>query len=279
MIDSFDYKEPRCAMCEGKNFYYPDKDAKQGSIPVARVIEKLDEHINNFDYQNADKLLSYWREEAAILNDVSGELSVLSEMMGLYRRTNEKDKGLNAVYRGFELIEKNNLEGLVSTATIYLNGATTLKCFNKAKDAIPYYIKAEEIYLNNLDKNDYKMGGLYNNMALAYVDLKDFEKADELYKKALNVMENIGGDKLLEAALTLVNMAHMYFEFLDIEEGVKKAQICMDKAYDYLSLNEIERNSYYAFCVSKCIPSFRYFKYESKLEELERRVKQINDRA
>lgn len=278
MIDSFDYKEPRCSLCEGKDFYYPDKDAQQGSIPVARVIEKLDEYLNKADYDNASRLLEYWQSEAKELKDVSGELTVLSEMMGLYRRTNDSTKGLDAVDRGFYLISNNNLEELVSTATIYLNGATTLKCFGKVEESIQFYKKAEEIYVKNLNPDDYKMGGLYNNMALAYVDLKNFEEAEKLYKKALEIMENIGKDKLLEAALTLVNMAHMYFDFLDIDTCVEKAQSCMEKAYDYLNYKEIKHDGYYAFCVSKCIPSFKYFKYDAKTEELERRVKEIYDR-
>lgn len=278
MIDSFDYKEPACALCEGKNFYYPDKDAKQGSIPVSRMMEKLDEYLNKADYVSADNLLTYWQQEAKELNDVSGELSVLSEMMGLYRRTNNKEKGLFAVDRGFELIAKHNLEEMVSTATVYLNGATTLKCFGKAEESIQFYKKAEDIYLKNLDPYDYKMGGLYNNMALAYVDLNDFEKSEMMYLKALEIMEHIGKDKLLEAALTLVNMAHMYFKFLDDEECINKVKQCMDKAYDYLTLKDIEQNGYYAFCVSKCVPSFKYFEYESKSEELDRRVKAIYDR-
>ena len=43
MIDPFDYKEPACATCGGKEFYSPDKDAPAGRIPIRRVIEKADE--------------------------------------------------------------------------------------------------------------------------------------------------------------------------------------------------------------------------------------------
>ena len=43
MIDPFDYKEPSCATCGGKDFYYPNPDAPKGRIPVSRIIEKLDQ--------------------------------------------------------------------------------------------------------------------------------------------------------------------------------------------------------------------------------------------
>lgn len=41
-IDEFDYKEPACATCGGKEFYYPETET-HGTIPVKRIIEKEDE--------------------------------------------------------------------------------------------------------------------------------------------------------------------------------------------------------------------------------------------
>lgn len=41
-IDEFDYKEPACATCGGKEFYYPETET-HGTIPVERIIEKEDE--------------------------------------------------------------------------------------------------------------------------------------------------------------------------------------------------------------------------------------------
>ena len=75
MIDSFDYKEPSCKLCDGKSFYYPDKDAPIGHIPVSRIIEKLDACYNKNDYVEAGRLLFYWQKEAQNLLDKRGELS------------------------------------------------------------------------------------------------------------------------------------------------------------------------------------------------------------
>lgn len=276
MLNPEDYKEPSCKVCT-TNFYNPNEDEPDGRIPISRVIEKLDETLAKEDYEAADRLLSYWQQEAESLKDYSGELTVLSEMMGLYRRTNNKERGLWAVNRGFVLINAHNLDNLVSTATIFLNGATTLKHFGNPRKAIEWYQHVYEIYKDNLDPNDYNMAGLFNNMALSYVEVKDYDRAEKLYKQALKIMEHIAKDKkdkLLEAAITLVNMAYLYFESSTFDSCVQKTLECMDKAYEYFTNKEIPLNGYFAFCCSKSIPAFKYFGYDSKTEHLERLIEE-----
>ena len=60
MIDPFDYKEPACALCGGKEFYAPDENAPAGRIPVKRIMAKLDESFNRNDMAEAGRLLEYW---------------------------------------------------------------------------------------------------------------------------------------------------------------------------------------------------------------------------
>ena len=64
MLDKFDYAEPACPLCDGKDFYYPQKDAPLGKIPVDRIIDKVDSLFNKNDYEEAGRLLEYWKNEA-----------------------------------------------------------------------------------------------------------------------------------------------------------------------------------------------------------------------
>ena len=146
MIDSFDYKEPSCKLCDGKSFYYPDKDAPIGHIPVSRIIEKLDACYNKNDYVEAGRLLFYWQKEAQNLLDKRGELSIVNELLGHLRKVFDKDNGLKAIDRASELISLLKAEDNFSSATIYLNMATTLKAFNKPQQALALYEKAFAIY-------------------------------------------------------------------------------------------------------------------------------------
>ncbi len=274
-LDPFDYKEPRCSQCGGENFYYPDGDKPDGAIPVDRIIRKIDALFDKNDYAAAGRILEHWEKEARLLKDRRGELSVQSELMGYYRKTGEKEKGLKSVERGLELVKLLGGEDGVSSATVYLNAATTLKAFGEAERALPLYEKAENIYGARLDENDARRAGLYNNHALALVDLKRYKEAESLYKRALAVMEKAEHGQA-DAAVTYVNMAHLYETWQNDEE---KISACMEQAEELLNTPSLPRNGYYAFVCSKCAPSFGYFGYFLVDEELQKRAKEIYERA
>ena len=125
MLDPFDYKEPACALCGGEAFYNYDPNKQQGTIPVDAVICKLDAYLAREDYTEGARILRYWVEEAQMLRDRRGELSVQNEILGLSRRIGDKTWGLSAVSRCLQLIAEIGGEGLLSTATILLNAALT----------------------------------------------------------------------------------------------------------------------------------------------------------
>ncbi len=262
------YDMQPCCDINGKNARYGKR------IDVRRVIEKLDSFFNKNDLVSAGRLLEYWRTEAEVIGDLNGELSIISEMIGYYRKTSEKEKALTAVSRAVTLIEILKNEKTVSAATVYLNAATTLKAFGKAAEAMPLYEKAYTIYKENLDENDPKFGGFYNNVGLAYADIGEKEKAEKAYRSAISVMmKNINGKP--EVAITYVNLAHLY-EKDGRKEDIKEA---LNTAKTLLEDKSIPRNGYYAFVLSKCAPSFRYFDYNEIAEKMEKEGKEIYERA
>ncbi len=274
MIDKFDYAEPACPLCDGKDFYYPEGEMPKGTIPVDRIIDKVDSLFNKNDYTEAGRILEYWKNEAISLCDKRGELAIQSELIGYYRKQSNMEKGLLSVTRARELINELNQECTVSGATITINCATAYKAFGKSTAAIPLYIRAEEIYKKLLSPNDEKFGGLYNNMALALVDLGEFEMAKESYSKALNVMEMAEHGEA-ECAITYINMAHMYEAMGNIE----KMYSCMDKAYELLQSKSLVHDGYYAFVIEKCAPSFEYFGKSGIAEAMKKEAAEIYARS
>lgn len=257
MIDGFDYKEPACALCGGKEFYYPNENAPIGRIPTKRIIEKLDDCFNKNDLTEAGRLLRHWQKEAQELKDYFGELSIVNELLGYLRKTGEKEQALLTVERAKFLIEKLANEKSVSFATIYLNAATTLKAFGKAEEAILLYDKAYDIYQSNKEQSKDLFAGYYNNRAVALVDLGKFQEAEQSYFNALKWVEQTENN-LLDSAITYINMAHLY----DIMQNNDKKTDCIFKAYELLNNEKVVQNGYYAFVLSKCAPSFKYFGYE-----------------
>lgn len=261
--------------CSSIGYKKQDTQKPLGRIPVNDFINKLDSLFNKNDLVGAGKLLDYWHNEAVRLYDKRGELSVVNEELGYFRKTNDKEKALSSVERSIELITELAIENTVSSATIFLNAATTLKAFGKAENALPLYDKTLAIYRANLPANDKLFGGFYNNYGLSLTDLKRYGDAENAFLKAIEVMLENENSKP-EIAITYINLAHLYEEFDErSEEDIK---ICLDSAEEYLYDKDIVHNGYFAFVLSKCAPSFRHFGRLEKALEMEKLSEALYER-
>ena len=269
-----EYEEKRCLL----NTTDPeDKTANRERIPIRHVVDKLDRALARGDYAEGMRLLDYWTREARALGDEDGELSVTSELLGLSRRVNDREKGLAAIDRALELLEKSGLADTVSGATILLNASTTKKHFGDPEGAIPLYRQAEAVYLARLSPDDERLGGLYNNFASSLSETGDRKTAEAYYEKALAVMEKNGAAGLLGVAVTSVNLADFYAAG-DEPEKDEKIGATLERAWAALESPDAPRDGEYAFVASKCAPAFSYYGWFFAAAELEKRVKEIHER-
>ena len=264
-----DYEEPACLL----NMHPEIK-----RIPVSRVIEKLDAFLNRNDYPAAEKHLVYWLAEAEAGKDIRGELTVLNELIGLYRKTGQKEAGLKAITRTLALLNTMGMEGTVSYATTLINAATAYKAFGRAADALPLYRQARAIYEARLEAGDARLAGCYNNMALALTELKAYREAEALFLQALELMlQQEHGEP--EAAITCLNLA----DLIDVEVGSVAGEEAiaayLRRAEDLLNTESIPQNGYYAFVCEKCAPAFGYYGWFYTENELRKRAKAIYERA
>lgn len=265
-----DYLEPGCPLCEDPYGAEP----KVRRIPQQRIIEKMDEYMARRDYDGAERHLLYWLEEARLGQDLRGELMVRNELVGHYRKTQNKEAAFLHGARALELLAELEFEGTISSGTTYVNVATAYNAFGEQEESLRLFEKARAVYESVPGTDPSLLGGLYNNMALVCVALKQFDRADDLYKKALQVMAEVpGGD--LEQAITCINMA----DAAEAELGPEAAEgrICelMDRAYALLDQTSAPRDGYYAFVCEKCAPAFSWYGYFLQAEELNRRAGEI----
>ncbi len=247
-------------------------------IPRDRVLEKLDSLLRANDYEGAKRLLKYWLSEAEFERDEQGILLIKNELMGLCRKLGQEDEALKYANEALELTKKMGIEENVGAATTYLNSATVFKAFGRAEKGIELFELARKIYERNLSPLDDRLAGLYNNMALALVDLKQFDRAEELYRKALSVLENIDG-KEPEQAITYLNMATAR----EMERGLKEArneiELLSQKAMACLEIGKDRKDGNYAFVCEKCASVFGYYGYEDYAQKIKERSGRIYEGA
>ncbi len=245
-----------------------------GRIPVARILDKADSLFGRNDYIAAGKLLLYWKAEAITLGDLHGELTMESELVGYYRKQNDRQAGLAACERALELVDALEQCEMASGATVFINCATAYQSFGMAEEALPLYRRAEAVYQKVLKAGDARFGGLYNNMALALVALGKWEEAEKAYQAALSVMAQAPRGEA-ECAITCINLAYLY-EHIGTEAQVRG---CMDRAYALLQSENLPHDGYYAFVLEKCAPAFRDFGDNAAYEQLKKEAERIYART
>ena len=266
VIKAEDYEEPVCLLNMKRDNVNP--------IDTRRFIEKLDEYLGRNDYAGAERHLKYWLMEAKNGNDLRGEFSVANEMMGLYRKLGREAEAIAATENTLRLIDEIGLGNEIAGGTAFVNIATVLKAFGKAEKALPYYKRAKEIYEKLLAPTDGRLGGLYNNMALALCDLKEYDKAVSYYEKAIGIMEqNENGEQ--ECAISYLNMANVREMQFDSEKAEEYISDYIEKAKKLLDTPTLPQNGYHAFVCEKCAPTFEYYGYFLYANELKERAKRI----
>ena len=239
------------------------------SLSVGRILDKLDEHLHRNDYDAARQHLLYWLAEAESAGDIPAEVAVRNELMGLYRKLGQQEPAVEMAEAALRRVRPDT----VTAATTYLNAATVYKAFSAADKALPLYEQAQSIYERDLAPTDTRLAGLYNNMALALVDLGRYEQAEERYHQALAIV-TAHPEGAPEAAITHLNLASAAEARLGLEEGEAVIAHHLEQAQTLLEGYE-KRDGNYAFVCEKCASVFTYyghFAYGNELAERARRI-------
>ncbi len=265
-----DYVEPACPLC--------DDPYKVQSIPQQRIIEKMDEYMSRRDYAGAEKHLLYWLEEAKMNRDLRGELMLRNELIGHYRKVQNKEKAFENIDAALQLLQDLDFEGTISSGTTYVNSATACNAFGENERSLRLFEKAKAVYESAPGVQPALMGGLYNNMALTCAALGKYKEAMELYQQASEAMSRVENGEL-EQAITCLNMADTLEKMSGMEQNENRIYELLDQAYDLLKDSHGADEGYYAFVLEKCAPTFAYFGYFMAAEELEQKAAEIYARA
>jgi len=239
------------------------------SVSIGRIIEKLDSLLDAKDFDGAERHLKYWVAEAQSVGDKRAVLSLLNEQIGFYRKNGRREDCFTVCVETDRLVSELGLSDSVSGATSYLNIATGYKSFDENDKALLYYEKALLLYERDLPDNDSRLGGLYNNMAIALTAKGDFMRAEGMYKKAISVISQYASFKP-EEAVTYLNMTDLLYAADFTDDTIEKAEVYIKRAMELLEDESIDRNGDYAFVIEKCYPVFEhygYFDYAATLKE------------
>ena len=245
-----------------------------GPIPVVRIRERVDSLTAKPDYDGAARLLEYWRAEAQAAGDRRGEFVVLNEMMGVYRKMGDREKAVRSADEALALIGPLGTGETVSAGTAFVNAGTVYDCFGDPAGAVQRFEEARRIYEGSLAESDERLGGLYNNMALALAGCGRFDEAFRRYGQAMAVMEKQPAGQP-EQAITLLNMANAAEAARGPEAAEEEIAGYLQRAEALLLDPARQKNVYFAFVCEKCAPTFSYYGWFRTAAELEQTAAEI----
>ena len=247
---------------------------RKDEMNTDRILSKLDEYFQKNDYVGAERHLKYWLDEAKSLDDQRSVLLICNELIGLSRKTIQETKTFEYTEQALNILKHLDIESSTAAATTYINIGTAYKAFGKPEASLPFFEKAKVIYERELEASDSRLGGLYNNMALTFSDLKRFDEAYSMYARALDIMKYAERGEL-EQAITHLNIAST----LETEKGALDADEEINEqliiAQGLLDTYATATDGYYAFVCEKCASVFGYYGYFLYENELKERVKSI----
>lgn len=221
------------------------------AFDLERFYRELDEHYAAHDNEAVEDFLKKSREKAyedglvmpvnhgcpscvPTLEPNWNYVSVCNEMACFYRGLSRFQDSLDTFSLAQKELESLYRQNTPEYATVLLNKAGTCRYMGDLKQAMEYFRKAAGILERASESSESETGGkapdrqilagLYNNMGLLYLDMKEFQDAVSCFQKALPLVEADAG-KITELGSTWNNLAAAY-QALGEREQAGKAVDC-----------------------------------------------------
>lgn len=187
--------------------------------------QKLDGLLSDKKMDEAEEFLTDNIRQALEREDTQALLTVMSELVGLYRVTGKHELSTMFADKAMTIAWGAGLEGTQDYATIVLNAATAYRAAGDYKKAGDLYEKAAQELKNSGCKDAYRYASLYNNISLFYSETGDDERAREELLKALELIRELP-DCEVEEATTYINLSLLYIrrgEYDEAEQYILRA--------------------------------------------------------
>lgn len=187
--------------------------------------QKLDGLLSDKRMDEAEQFLIENVRLAMEREDTQALLTVMSELVGLYRVTGKHDKSEIFADKAMMIAQGAGLCGTQDYATIVLNAATAYRAAGDYEKAGSLYEMAAQELKNSGCEDAYRYASLYNNISLFYSETGDDARAKEELLKALELIKELPNCEV-EEATTYINLSLLYIrheEYAEAEQYILKA--------------------------------------------------------
>lgn len=185
---------------------------------IDQVLSQYDALEETHDFDRIEHFLLNSLEEARSEGDDSSELTLLNEIIGFYRELGRAQDSVNFCREILLKMDAMQINGTMPYATSLLNIANACRAAGLLKESLIYYNEVIKIYDQNLSPTDFAYAPLYNNLALLFQEMQDFESAVGTLKKALGIAKSSGD--IIKVAISHTNLGMSLLKTDELDEAI-----------------------------------------------------------
>ena len=159
---------------------------------MEEILQQIDRLLEENKGAQAQALMEEGLEQALMSGDRGSAVTLLNELIGFCRETGQAEKSYYYGEAVLNLLQEMGLSGTLPFATSVLNIASAYRAGGRLEDAMTCYRAVEQIYSQVLEPGDMLVASLYNNKALLYQEMGEFEAAGAYLERALEIARENG---------------------------------------------------------------------------------------
>lgn len=221
------------------------------------ILQQIDRLLEENQGAQAQALMEKSLERALEIGDRSGAVTLLNELIGFCRETGQAEKSYYYGEAVLNLLQEMGLSGTLPFATSVLNIASAYRAGGRLEDAMTCYRAVEQIYSQVLEPDDMLVASLYNNKALLYQEMGEFEAAGAYLERALEIALR-HPERYYEQASSYANLAATYLQLGKKEQ----AEECFQRAIALFEAHGVRDAHYCAALSSMAAYLFQQGEYQ-----------------
>lgn len=224
---------------------------------MEELLRQIDRLLDENKGVQAQALMEESLERALQSGDRESAVTLLNELIGFCRETGQTEKSYYYGEVVLNILQDMGLAGTLPFATSVLNIASAYRAGGRLEDAMTCYLAVEQIYRQALEPDDMLVASLYNNKALLYQEMGDFENACAYLEQALEIALR-HPERYYEQASSYANLAATCLQLGREEQAVD----CFQKAIALFETHGVRDAHYWAALSSLAAYLFRKGEYE-----------------
>ncbi len=236
------------------------------------ILQQIDRLLEENKGAQAQALMEHGLERALERGDRSGAVTLLNELIGFCRETGQAEKSYYYGETVLNLLQDMGLAGTLPFATSVLNIASAYRAGGRLEDAMTCYRAVEQIYGQILEPDDMLVASLYNNKALLYQEMGEFEAAGSYLERALEIALR-HPERYYEQASSYANLAATYLQLGKKEQGAD----CFQRAIALFESHGIRDAHYCAALSSMAAYLFQQGEYDRAEEYFVRAMQGVEE--